>query len=528
MNPTLQKGLLIAALALFITLLAIWISSKYTSTKFVRQFCNIFRLSPRYTWFTSTYTQESLTNAYDLYILLQHQPRHTKAVTAFVNDAQLLSKMDVPHSHLYPSPGVMFTQYLREQNKSLATNLPALESLSISLDLAFSFELFKHSSLKLAHTPFETGKVSHETQLQSFWDLATYSLERKNGRFTDEWEVVGFQGKDPKTDFRGTGMFGMEMLLKYATFNSDEVRAMVALSGGNPEKKFGFYSFALIGINITSHLLEQLKSAESALSAFLFFYVSYSMPVQKTISTKRGTFYTSPLSHLQTASLFAEYIKTSTEAPQTAQTNAPSFVQCAPLFKPPSEADHPSAFKQTSPFRPIPVGVLPQLTTVDAQRQKPLNPRRLPQACDFNDNLFMPGTVFVESLEIAFLNVYRWVFLSLVKSWVSSHIEDPMQFGLFMNNFLKKQLTSFLKKNISSFFPPSFPPDDNTLFGFTDLADWIIKAARTDAPSNPTTQHILRQVQTPAESAKTREMSKGELIQAATTGFWAAHQANHS
>ena len=32
-------------------------------------------------------------------------------------------------------------------------------------------------------------------------------------RITDQWIEIGFQGKDPSTDFRGAGMLGLEQLL---------------------------------------------------------------------------------------------------------------------------------------------------------------------------------------------------------------------------------------------------------------------------------------------------------------------------
>jgi len=32
-------------------------------------------------------------------------------------------------------------------------------------------------------------------------------------RLTEEWIEIGFQGKDPATDFRGAGVLGLEQLL---------------------------------------------------------------------------------------------------------------------------------------------------------------------------------------------------------------------------------------------------------------------------------------------------------------------------
>jgi len=52
----------------------------------------------------------------------------------------------------------------------------------------------------------------HEAKLMRLW--TNLMNDRKlTARESTEWVDVGFQGKDPSTDFRGAGVLGLEQLL---------------------------------------------------------------------------------------------------------------------------------------------------------------------------------------------------------------------------------------------------------------------------------------------------------------------------
>ena len=63
---------------------------------------------------------------------------------------------------------------------------------------------------------FETGNHEHEALLEEVWDLVTDGAIREGGRLTKEWGRLGFQGKDPATDFRGMGLLGLIQLRHFA------------------------------------------------------------------------------------------------------------------------------------------------------------------------------------------------------------------------------------------------------------------------------------------------------------------------
>lgn len=49
---------------------------------------------------------------------------------------------------------------------------------------------------------FSSMNSHHEALLEKLWK-ALKPYTRRNGRITKEWQEIGFQGKDPATDFRG-------------------------------------------------------------------------------------------------------------------------------------------------------------------------------------------------------------------------------------------------------------------------------------------------------------------------------------
>ncbi|CAB4064321.1 ELMOD [Lepeophtheirus salmonis] len=93
---------------------------------------------------------------------------------------------------------------------------------------------------------YDSDNLEHEKKLVELWELLRPDFPLQK-RVTKQWQDVGFQGEDPKTDFRGMGILGLENLLYFAReFNSP---AKHILSHSH-HPKHG-YSFAIVGINIT-------------------------------------------------------------------------------------------------------------------------------------------------------------------------------------------------------------------------------------------------------------------------------------
>nr|CAG4634965.1 EOG090X0AMT [Alona affinis] len=98
----------------------------------------------------------------------------------------------------------------------------------------------------LRKTSFDSENMEHERKLLALWShlMPGRMLE---SRITISWQDIGFQGTDPKTDFRGMGLLGLENLLFFAENYSDAARHVLSHS---THPKHG-YSFAIVGINLT-------------------------------------------------------------------------------------------------------------------------------------------------------------------------------------------------------------------------------------------------------------------------------------
>ncbi|XP_035681515.1 ELMO domain-containing protein 2-like [Branchiostoma floridae] len=94
---------------------------------------------------------------------------------------------------------------------------------------------------------YSSDNQEHENMLLQLWDhlMPDTSLE---SRITKQWGDIGFQGDDPRTDFRGMGMLGLHNLFFFADQQTELARQVLQHSH---HPQYG-YSFAIVGINITS------------------------------------------------------------------------------------------------------------------------------------------------------------------------------------------------------------------------------------------------------------------------------------
>ncbi|KAM8939983.1 ELMO domain-containing protein 2 [Pelodytes ibericus] len=102
---------------------------------------------------------------------------------------------------------------------------------------------------------YDCDNSEHEQQLLELWNLLM-PHEKLKSRITKQWGDIGFQGDDPKTDFRGMGMLGLANLLYFSQHYTEEAR-LILLHSNHP--KIG-YSYAIVGINLTEMAYSLLKS----------------------------------------------------------------------------------------------------------------------------------------------------------------------------------------------------------------------------------------------------------------------------
>ncbi|XP_050301983.1 ELMO domain-containing protein 2 [Anthonomus grandis grandis] len=122
----------------------------------------------------------------------------------------------------------------------------------------------------LRQTPFDCDDFEHERKLYDLWENLM-PHEQLEGRITKQWQDIGFQGDDPKTDFRGMGLLGLENLLFFATEYKAPAQHVLSHS---MHPQYG-YCFAIVGINLTSMAWSMLRDG----SAKTYFYnTSRSLP----------------------------------------------------------------------------------------------------------------------------------------------------------------------------------------------------------------------------------------------------------
>uniref|UniRef100_A0A9J7XDB8 ELMO/CED-12 domain containing 2 n=1 Tax=Cyprinus carpio carpio TaxID=630221 RepID=A0A9J7XDB8_CYPCA len=102
---------------------------------------------------------------------------------------------------------------------------------------------------------FDSENKEHENMLLKLWDLLMPSVKLES-RITKQWGNIGFQGDDPKTDFRGMGMLGLTNLLFFSENHTDVARQVLSHAS---HPRLG-YSYAIVGINLTEMAYSLMKS----------------------------------------------------------------------------------------------------------------------------------------------------------------------------------------------------------------------------------------------------------------------------
>lgn len=111
------------------------------------------------------------------------------------------------------------------------------------------------NELKL--TKYDEENSAHEEQLYRLWTLLKEGDDLKE-RYTKRWGEIGFQGKNPATDFRGMGILSLSNLLYMLEKKKDVGMKVFGLSN---HPNYGF-SFAIVAINFTGTAFEYLKNGK--------------------------------------------------------------------------------------------------------------------------------------------------------------------------------------------------------------------------------------------------------------------------
>ncbi|KAG1667877.1 ELMO domain-containing protein 2 [Nymphon striatum] len=93
----------------------------------------------------------------------------------------------------------------------------------------YSYKNLVYLIEKLRTTPYDSENSEHENKLMQLWSLLMPDEPLEN-RITKQWGSIGFQGDDPKTDFRGMGILGLDNLLYFSSNYSGAARHVLCHS----------------------------------------------------------------------------------------------------------------------------------------------------------------------------------------------------------------------------------------------------------------------------------------------------------
>ncbi|KAF6161457.1 hypothetical protein GIB67_009336 [Kingdonia uniflora] len=103
---------------------------------------------------------------------------------------------------------------------------------------------------------YDASRLDHQGALKALW-YATYPGQELRSLITDQWKEMGWQGRDPSTDFRGAGYISLENLLFFAKTFSTSFQSLLHKQGG--KRATWEYPFAVAGVNITFMIMKMLN-----------------------------------------------------------------------------------------------------------------------------------------------------------------------------------------------------------------------------------------------------------------------------
>ena len=128
--------------------------------------------------------------------------------------------------------------------------------------------------------PYDAQLIDHQQYLRRLW-VAVFPLDPfPEGIKSPQWKVMGWQGIDPGSDFRGGGFFALELLVYFAENQPREFEALMKKERGTRSE--WEYPFSAAGVNLTYMLVG--KTSLSIASGFdfwmfsIYFYCSILLP----------------------------------------------------------------------------------------------------------------------------------------------------------------------------------------------------------------------------------------------------------
>uniref|UniRef100_A0A803LIF7 ELMO domain-containing protein n=1 Tax=Chenopodium quinoa TaxID=63459 RepID=A0A803LIF7_CHEQI len=120
--------------------------------------------------------------------------------------------------------------------------------------------------------PYDSSNPEHQEALRALWN-ASFPHEELHDLISEQWKEMGWQGKDPSTDFRGGGFISLENLLFFAKNFPKSFQDLLRKQEG--DRAMWEYPFAVAGVNITFMLIQMLDLEADVLSRMSYMIALY-------------------------------------------------------------------------------------------------------------------------------------------------------------------------------------------------------------------------------------------------------------
>ncbi|KAG8347234.1 putative ELMO CED 12 family [Trypanosoma vivax] len=121
-------------------------------------------------------------------------------------------------------------------------------------------------STTLPSVPFDHSNIVHRRLLITIHDVLLDHAGARSGTATAQWEKLGFQGNDPATDLRSTGVFGLiqlVFLLEYYKELALRLWETCTRREENSDNVFEELPFVLVAFNFSAIVLDELRDGMS-------------------------------------------------------------------------------------------------------------------------------------------------------------------------------------------------------------------------------------------------------------------------
>lgn len=183
----------------------------------------------------------------------------------FVQIIENPAVFDVLSMHNFIAKKKMFRIYrsyhLQDSRCPTVTDYNIAEN-TVSVNLSYCLHSIKIINmvifrvLELQSEPYQSSAQEHIFLLNKLWNVMKPNIVRTGGMITADWGLLGFQGNDPATDFRGMGVLSLLQLIYFGEKNF--TRSQYILAGSHHSRRF--FPYAATSIAMTAFVLELLMN----------------------------------------------------------------------------------------------------------------------------------------------------------------------------------------------------------------------------------------------------------------------------